>query len=255
MPVDRPDVIKAELLEQRPAGDPAAGIFLDLPRPVVDRVRHRPRDPLRDLARGEIFVRADQPRERVAQAPDRRRDRHVVVVEDDDQPVAGRGGIVHRLVGHAGRQRAVADDRDCPARLFAKLVGDGETQRGRDRGRAVGRAERIVLALHPPGETAQARALAKGADALAPSGQDLVRIGLVPDVPDQFVAGRVEHIVERDRQLDDPQPRAEMPAGHRHRRDHLLAKLVGQLRQLVLAERAQVGGQAHRVEKRGIGAV
>ena len=38
--------------------------------------------------------------------------------------------------------------------------------------------------------------------ALAPAGEDLVRIGLVADVPDHAVVRRVEDVVQRDRQLD-----------------------------------------------------
>ncbi len=234
--VDRPDIIEAELVEERAAGDQAARIFLHPPRRAVQRLGHRPRELLRELARRQIFARRHQPRERVAQAPDRRRDRHVVVVEDDDQPVAGGRRIVHRLIGHAG-----ADSAPSPITAIAvpgvvrQLVGDREAERGRDRGRAVRRAERVVLALAAPGEAAEAAALPKRADAVAPAGHDLVRIGLVPDVPDQLVAGRIEHIMERDRQLDDAEPGAEMPAGHRHRRDRLLPELVGKLRQLLLA--------------------
>ena len=51
------------------------------------------------------------------------------------------------------------------------------------------RAEGVVLALAAPGEAGQPAALAQGADAVAPAGEDLVRIGLVADVPDQPVAG------------------------------------------------------------------
>ena len=255
VPVDRTDIIKAQLLEQRPAGDPAAGIFLGFPRPVVDRVGHHPRDLLRDPARGEIFVRADQPRERIAQGADRRRDRHVIVVEDDDQLVAGRGGVVHRLIGHAGAHRAVADDRDRAPGIAGQLVGDRKAERGGDRGRAVGRSERVVFALAAAGEAAEAAALAERADAVAAAGDDLVRIGLVADVPDQPVGRRVEHIMDRDRQLDHAEPGAEVAAGDRHRRNHFLAKLVGERRQLLLVQRAQIGRKLDGIEQGRFGAV
>ena len=52
-----------------------------------------------------------------------------------------------------------------------------------------------------------------GADAIAPPGQDLVRIGLMADVPDQPVARRIEHRVEGNRQLDHAERGAEMAAG------------------------------------------
>ena len=59
-----------------------------------------------------------------------------------------------------------------------------------------------------------------------------MRIGLVADVPDQLVAGRVEHIVQRDGELDHAEPGAEMPAGHRNRGNRLGAQLVRQLAQV-----------------------
>ena len=94
----------------------------------------------------------------------------------------------------------------------------------------MGGAEGVVLALGAPGEAGQAAALAQRADAVAPAGQDLVRVGLVADVPDQPVARRVEDVVQRDRQLDDAEPGAEMAAGDRDGVDRLGAQLVGDLR-------------------------
>ena len=72
-------------------------------------------------------------------------------------------------------------------------------------------AERVVFALGALGEAGKAAALAQRADAVAPAGQDLVRIGLMADVPDQPVLGRVEHVVQRDRQLDHAETGAEWP--------------------------------------------
>ena len=114
----------------------------------------------------------------------------------------------------------------------------------------MGRAERVVLALAAPREARQAAFLAQGADAVAPAGDDLVRIGLVADVPDQPVARRVEHVVQRHRQLDHAQPGAEMAAGDRDGRDRLLAQLVGELAQLVGLQPTDVGRYVDGIEKR-----
>src|SRR5262249_20073695 len=57
-------------------------------------------------------------------------------------------------------------------------------------------------------------------------------IGLVADVPDQPVLRGIEHVVEGDRQLDHPQPGAEMAPGDRHRVHGFLAQFVGQLAEL-----------------------
>ena len=103
-------------------------------------------------------------------------------------------------------------------------------------------AERVVFALGALGEAGQAAAHAQRADAVAAAGEDLVRIGLMADVPDDAVARRVEQVVQRDGQLDHAEAGAEMAAGDRHRVDRLLAQLVGELAQLRLVETAEVFG-------------
>ena len=101
-------------------------------------------------------------------------------------------------------------------------------------------AEGIVFALRAPGEARQAVALAQRADARAPAGQNLVRIGLMADIPDQPVRGRFEYIMKRDREFDDAKARAEVPAGDGDRIDRLLAQLVGELVELLGIEPAQI---------------
>ena len=112
------------------------------------------------------------------------------------------------------------------------------------------RAERVVFALGAPGEAGKAAALAQRADAVAAAGQDLVRIGLVADVPDQPVVRRVEDVVQRDGQLDDAEAGAEMAAGDRDRVDRLLPQLVGELLQLVVLKRAQIRRRLDTIEQR-----
>ena len=75
---------------------------------------------------------------------------------------------------------------------------------------------------------------------LAAPGQDLVRVGLVADVPHQPVVRRVEHVMQRDGQLHRAEIGRQMAAGLAHRVDQKLAQLVGQLRQLLALQLAQV---------------
>ena len=82
-------------------------------------------------------------------------------------------------------------------------------------------------------------ALAQGADAVAAAGENLVRIGLVADVPDQPVGRRIEDVVQRHRQLDHAKAGAEMAAGDRHSIDRLLPQFVGKLAQLAFFELAR----------------
>src|SRR3546814_16351783 len=60
----------------------------------------------------------------------------------------------------------------------------------------------LVDALLAAGESGEAAALAQGADAVAPAGEDLVRIALMRDVPVQLVPRRLDHVVQRGSQLD-----------------------------------------------------
>jgi hypothetical protein len=127
------------------------------------------------------------------------------------------------------------------SRLFmAPALFHREPQPRGDRRRAVRRAERVVLALLAGGEARKPAALAQSADAVAAAGEDLVRIALMADVPDQPVARRIEDIVKGDRQLDHPQAGTEMAAGHGDRVDQILAQLVGDLRQFLLLKLAQI---------------
>ena len=115
------------------------------------------------------------------------------------------------------------------------------------------RAERVVFALRPLGEAGKSAALSQRPDAVASAGQDLVRIGLMADVPDQAVLRRVEHVMEGDGELDHPETGAEMAAGDRHRIDGLLAQLVGELAQLPALQAAQIRRRLDQVEQGGLG--
>ncbi len=114
------------------------------------------------------------------------------------------------------------------------------------------RAEGVVVALRALGEARQPAALAQRADAVAPPGEDLVRVGLVPDVPDHPVARRVEHGMQRHRQFHHAEPSPQMPARHRDRVDRLRTQLVGHQPKLGIGQAAQIGGSVDRVEERGV---
>ena len=111
-------------------------------------------------------------------------------------------------------------------------------------------AERIVVALAALGEAGQTAGGAQGADAIAAAGQDLVRIGLMADVPDQTVARGVEDVMDGGREFDDAEAGAEMAASHRNRVDGFLAELVGNLPHLLDLELTKIIGRADGIEKR-----
>ena len=83
-----------------------------------------------------------------------------------------------------------------PTVLTGYLEGSGHAEGGGDGVGGVAGDERIVGALFGVGEAADAAELAEGAEGLAPTGEDLVRVGLVPDVPHDAVGGRVEDVMQ-----------------------------------------------------------
>jgi hypothetical protein len=162
-------------------------------RPV--RFLDRPGDAARDT-RQPLPHRTDrniagqrQPRQIGAHRAGWRGNRHVVVVEDDDQPrihARRHCSSPHRPCRPTSRRRR------SPTRhgwCGLQIARHGHAKTGGDRRRGMGRAERVIFAFGALGEARQPAALAKRADAVAPSGQDLVRIALVPDIPDQPVIG------------------------------------------------------------------
>ena len=256
MAVDRADVGEAELLEERATGSSHAGHQAVRPaRAGAERLGQGAREAVGDLLQRDERCVGVEPRQVFRHRPDRRGDRHLVVVEDDEHPPLLGAGVVHRLVGHAGRDRPVADHRHHVAGRLAEVARHGEAEARRDRGRGMRRAEGVVGALAALGEAGQPAALPQRADAAAAPGDDLVRIALVADVPDQLVVGRVEDRVDRHGQLDHPEARAEMPAGLRHHRDQLLAQFVRDGGELGVRHAAQVGGAVHAVEQRGLRAI
>ena len=145
-----------------------------------------------------------------------------------------------RLERHAGRHRAIADDRDHAA-IFTELRGrDGHAERGADRSARMTDAEGVVLALGATGKGREAAALLDGVQLVAPAGQHLVRIGLVAHVPDDAVVRGVEDIMQSDRQLDRAEPGGEMSAPRAHALDEELAQLLCQRSKFSSRQLAQI---------------
>ena len=112
---------------------------------------------------------------------------------------------VHRLVGHAGGDGAIADDGNRITGGLTHVAAHGKAQRGGDRGGGMGGAEGVEFGFRAFGEARKPAALAQAAHPVAASGQDFMRIALVAHVPDQLVRGRVEYGVDGDRQFHHPQ--------------------------------------------------
>ena len=109
--------------------------------------------------------------------------------------------------------------------------------------------EHVVLRLTPAREATDAVDLAERIEPVVPTGEELVRVGLMAGVPHDPVARRLEQAVQGDGQLDDTERTAEMAAGVGDGADDLLADLAGELLELVLVHAAKIGRAAELGER------
>ena len=246
--VDRADVVEAEVLKQRGRHHHALGMRLQ----AFGQLKQRRRSfehLLADVLGGGVKLAAHELREVAVQRAHRRADAHVVVVQDDQQLAVADAGVVQRLESHAGAHGTVADDGHGVA-VFALLLGrHGHAQSGGNRGGRMRRAEGVVLAFAAPRKARQAAKLAQAVHAVAPPGQDLVRVSLVAHIPDQPVVRRVEDIVQGHGELDRAQVGAEVAAGARHAVEQIGAQLVRHAPQLWARHAPQVGGAVDGVKQ------
>jgi hypothetical protein len=237
VPVDRADVLQAEVLEHALRGEHVLEALLDRVQRVVERGTDHGRalQRLAHLEQGVLVAGAQaEGGQRVGHSPDGRRVRPAVVVDDDDdRPVLRGRDVVQRLPGHAAGERPVAHDGDHGAGVPADGEGLGQPVGVGQRRRRVAVLDPVVLALRAARVPGEATALAQPLEPLDAPGEHLVHVGLVAGVEDDRLAGRLEHAMEGDRQLDAAQVGAQVAAGLGDAGDEGVADLRSQGGQLV----------------------
>ena len=111
------------------------------------------------------------------------------------------------------------------------------------------RAEVVMGALGAPQEPAQTAPLAQRRQLGVASREDLPRVALVPHVPDDAVARRVEDVQQRDRELDHAEPRADVAAGLGDDVDEPLPHFGSEHGELLRGEPLDVFGTADGIEQ------
>ena len=147
-----------------------------LHRPVVDGPRLLPG--VRELDLREVL------RERA----DGLADRHLVVVEHDQDLHLAMPDVVERLERQAAHEGRVAHDHGDPLEALAGIPGRGEPGRDREPRTRVTPVEHVVLALRAARKPADAAQLAQRPEPLVAARDELVRVGLVAGVPDDRLA-------------------------------------------------------------------
>jgi hypothetical protein len=141
---------------------------------------------------------------------------------------------------HAAGQSAVADDgHDVTVAMAQDRVGLRDAVGPAQRGRRVRVLHDVMDRLRTARVARQAAALAQCGEVL-PAGQQLVDVRLVARVEHDRVAGRLEHPVDGDRQLDDTEVGAQVAAGPRDGLHEEVADLLGQRADLRMGQPAQV---------------
>ena len=100
----------------------------------------------------------------------------------------------------------------------------------------MGRAKGVVRTFAALGKTRQSVQLPERRHRLASTGENLVRIALVADVPDQAIVRRVITIMKRNAQLNAAKIRRQMTTGFRNRIKNKGPELLRQRGQLILSQ-------------------
>ncbi len=135
-------------------------------------------------------------------AANRRRNRHIVVIEDHQQIGVKRPRIIQCLESLAGRHGAVTDNGDHSPFFIFVSGGNRHPERGGNRRGRVANAKRVINAFRAPRESGDAMLHAQVRHAFTASGEYLVGIGLMAHIPHQPVFRRVKYIVQGDGELN-----------------------------------------------------
>ena len=137
---------------------------------------------------------------------------HSLSLRMRDEPLRRVRDVVQRFERNSVGQGRVAENRDHILIAAALVARRAHAERGGQGGAGVAGAVAIVLAFGAQGEAVQAVGGADGVEAVLAAGQQLVDIDLVAHVPDEFVLGRGEDLVQRDGQFDHAEVGPEMAA-------------------------------------------
>ncbi len=252
--IDRPVIAHSQLLENYARHEQILHALLDLVR-ELDRALAG--DCLDETARLVMEARVSRVGDDVVQITGDRAhvfgDRPFVVVQHDDETARLRFRVVQRFVTDPAGEGRIARHHHHVFIPAAQIAADRHPEPGGQSRAGMSGAITIMFAFAPQEKAVQPLVLSHGADAVQPAGKHLVHVTLVADVENELVLRRFKDAMQRNRQLDDPEVRAEVTAGLRKNFDQLFADFLRELRQVVFPQRLDVRGRANPIQKPGRG--
>ena len=133
------------------------------------------------------------------------RNGHIIVIQNDNKICFHIRGIVQTLEGHSSGQCSVADDRHYRVVLPRDLSCLSQSKPGRNRCRAVPRIKAVRSTLTALRKTADSSELPKRRKRFFSSGQNLVGVGLMSDIPDNLILRQCKGQMQCHGKLDHTQ--------------------------------------------------
>ena len=159
------------------------------------------------------------PVEIVSDRADVFRDRPFVVIEHDDETFCVRFDVVERFVTDATGESSIACDDDDVLVTAAQVAPDGHAETSGKRRASMTGTIAIVFAFRAQKKTIEPLELPHRTKSIEPAGKHFMDIALVANVHDETVTRGVEHAMQRNGQLHNPEVRSEMSAGLRENFD------------------------------------
>ena len=173
------------------------------------------------IALGAIVLRCQsQLRQILRHRPDVLVDGPTVVIEEHDEVSPEIAGAIQSFERLAARECAIAEHGNDGVLLPVQIARERHAERRRNRRARMPDTECVVGRLETVGKPCDAALGAKRRKPIPTSREDLVRIGLMSDIPDELIRRKIKNVIERERQLHCTKARREMTAGLRHMLDH-----------------------------------
>ena len=209
VPVDRRRAYDAQLLEDHGMGnDELLHRFLHAAAEVGNGLAHRAaalQVLLHVVARLAVLRRCAHVTQMLHERANIVRDGHLVVVQDDDHGRLSLADIVQSLERHAAGKRRIADERDDLLVGTRQIAGLRQAERHRKRVGCVPGIMNVVGAFAGLREAGKAPVGAQRAEVLQASGDQLVRIRLMPHIEHDLILGAIEQAVQSQDNLDRAQ--------------------------------------------------